>query len=101
MKPKPPPPSEEVRRHIADIATTGTMELRTERGRTPSYCVRFRVNAPDGGPRRQRRITLGDDEEALRLVRTAISERVIKHRSDKRDRLAVAAARKKKRDDRY
>ena len=101
MKPNCPPPAEAVKRHLADISATGTLELRTERGREPCFCVRFRVANPDGGPRRQRRIAIGDDAESHRLVRGAITDRTIKRLSAKSKRGEEAAARKRERDNRY
>mgnify|MGYP003619631873 FL=1 len=65
-----------VRHHLDDIARTGTLEIRTERGRVPAYCVRFRYHCPITGTTRQRRLTIGDYSELHDLVRTAISERV-------------------------
>lgn len=65
-----------VRDHLADIGKTGTLELRTEAGRTPGYCLRFRYRGPITGTVQQRRLAIGDDHELHDLVRTAISERV-------------------------
>lgn len=65
-----------VRHHLDDIGRTGSLELRSERGRRPAYCIRFRYHCPITGTTRQRRLTIGDDSELHDLVRTAISERV-------------------------
>lgn len=65
-----------VHAHYSDIERTGTLELRTERGRVPSFCVRFRVICPETGTTKQRRLTIGDDPELHNLVRTAILTRV-------------------------
>lgn len=65
-----------VRDHLADIGRTGTLELRSERGRRPAYCVRFRYHCPITGATHQRRLSIGDDCILHDIVRTAISERV-------------------------
>lgn len=65
-----------VRDHLADIRRTGTLELRSERGRRPAYCVRFRYRRPDTGGMRQRRLVIGDDPVLHDLVRSAITARV-------------------------
>ena len=65
-----------VRIHSDDIARTGTLELRTERGRMPAYSLRFRYRCPVTGATRQRRLVIGDDRELHDIVRAAISERV-------------------------
>ena len=65
-----------VRDHLADIGRTGTLELRSERGRRPAYCVRFRYRCPATGATRQHRLSIGDDPMLHDLVRSAITERV-------------------------
>ena len=65
-----------VRDHLADISRTGTLELRSERGRRPAYCVRFRYRCPATGATRQHRLSIGDDPMLHDLVRSAITERL-------------------------
>lgn len=65
-----------VRDHLADIGRTGTLELRSERGRRPAYCVRFRYRCPATGATRQHRLSIGDDPMLHDLVRSAITERL-------------------------
>lgn len=65
-----------VRNHLADIRRTGTLELRSERGRRPAYCVRFRYRCPATGATRQHRLSIGDDPMLHDLVRSAITERL-------------------------
>lgn len=62
--------------HLPDISRNGTLELRSEPGRKPSFCVRFRIYCPETGANRQRRLNIGDDPELHDLVRTAIMTRV-------------------------
>ncbi len=83
-----------VRDHLADIRRTGTLELRSERGRRPAYCVRFRYPSPDTGAMRQSRLTIGDDPVLHDLVRTAIMARV-RHRMQSKTAKAEAAKRRK------
>ena len=84
-----------VRHHLADIGRTGTLELRSERGRRPAYCVRFRYHSPITGTTRQRRLVIGDDRELHDLVRSAITERV-RGRLQAKAAKAEAAVRRKK-----
>ena len=86
-----------VRDHLADISRTGTLELRSERGRRPAYCVRFRYPSPDTGAMRQRRLAIGDDPVLHDLVRTAISERVRGHLQAKAAKAEAAERRKQAR----
>ena len=65
-----------VRLHSDDIASTGTLELRWERERKPTYGVRYRTKCPVTGTIRQHRLTIGDDPELHDLVRSAITARV-------------------------
>ena len=65
-----------IRHQLADIGRTGTLELRCERGRTPSYSVRFRYRCLITGATRQRRLAIGDDPVLHDLVRSVITERV-------------------------
>ena len=83
-----------VRDHLADIGRTGTLELRSERGRRPAYCVRFRYPSPDTGAMRQRRLAIGDDPVLHDLVRTAIMARV-RHRMQSKTAKVEAADRRK------
>ena len=83
-----------VRDHLADISRTGTLELRSERGRRPTYCVRFRVRHPETGVVSQRRLSIGDDTELHDLVRTTIMARV-RHRMQSKTAKAEAAKRRK------
>ena len=87
-----------VRDHLADISRTGTLELRSERGRRPAYCVRFRYPSPDTGAMRQRRLAIGDDRELHDIVRTAISERVRGHLQAKAAKAEAAKRRKQARE---
>ena len=87
-----------VRDHLADISRTGTLELRSERGRRPTYCVRFRVRHPETGVVSQRRLSIGDDPVLNGLVRTAISERVRGHLQAKAAKAAAAERRKQARE---
>ena len=82
-----------VRDHIADISRTGTLELRSERGRRPAYCVRFRYHSPITGTTRQRRLVIGDYRKLHDLVRSAITERI---RGRLRARAAKAEASKRR-----
>ena len=82
-----------VRDHLADISRTGTLELRSERGRRPAYCVRFRYPSPDTGAMRQRRLAIGDDPVLHNLVRTAIMARV-RHRMQSKTAKVEAAERR-------
>ena len=84
-----------VRHHLADIGRTGTLELRSERGRRPAYCVRFRYHSPITGTTRQRRLVSGDDRELHDIVRTAIMARV-RHRMQSKTAKAEAAERRKR-----
>lgn len=84
-----------VRHHLADIGRTGTLELRSERGRRPAYCVRFRYHCPITGTTRQRRLVIGDDRELHDIVRTAIMARV-RHRMQSKTAKAEAAERRKR-----
>lgn len=88
-----------VRLHLADIGRTGTLELRTERGRKSSYCVRFRTRHPDTGATRQRRLDIGDDRELHDLVRTSIMARVRQRQQIKTARSQAAKLRRKARAD--
>ena len=83
-----------VRHHLADIGRTGTLELRSERGRRPAYCIRFRVRHPETGVVRQRRLGIGDDPVLHDLVRTTIMARV-RHRMQSKTAKAEAAERRK------
>jgi len=83
-----------VRRHIADIGRTGTLELRSERGRSPAYCVRFRVKSSETGATRQYRLTIGDDAELHDIVRTAIVDRVRQQMRAKAAKVEAAKLRK-------
>lgn len=84
-----------VRHYIDDIARTGTLELRCERGRRPAYCIRFRVRHPETGVVSQRRLSIGDDTELHDLVRTTIMARV-RHRMQAKTAKAAAAERRKR-----
>ena len=84
-----------VRHHLADIGRTGTLELRTERGRTPSYCVRFRYLCPATGTVRQHRLAIGDDPELHDVVRSAIMDRVRQRWRTKAEKAEAAQRRKK------
>ena len=84
-----------VRHHLDDIGRSGMLELRSERGRRPAYCVRFRVRHPETGVVSQRRLSIGDDPVLNGLVRTAISERVRGHLQAKAAKPAAAERRKR------
>ena len=88
-----------VRLHLADIARSGTLELRSERGRTSSYCVRFRVRCPETGATHQRRLDIGDDPELHDVVRSAIFTRVRQRQLIKMAKAEAARQRAKARAD--
>lgn len=72
-----------LRLHADDIARTGTLELRSDRGSDPVYCARFRCCDPVTDTVRQRRLTIGDDPELHDIVRNVIRTRVLKKRQAK------------------
>lgn len=86
-----------VRLHSDDIAKNGNLELRYERGRTPSYCLRFYVKCPETGAVRQRRLSIGDDTELHDIVRPAIVARVRQRMLTKAARSEAAKQREKAR----
>ena len=88
-----------VRLHLPDIGRTGTLELRTERGRTSSYCVRFYVKCPETGVVRQRRLDIGDDQTLHDLVRPVIVARVRQRMQSKAAKAEAAKQRAKARAD--
>ena len=88
-----------VRIHLPDIARNGTLELRYERGRKPSYSVRFRAQCPDTGVTRQHRVNIGDDPELHDVVRTVIVARVRQHMQAKAAKTEAARQRAKARAD--
>ena len=83
-----------IRLHLPDIAKNGTLGLRWERGRKPSYCLRFYVRCPETGALRQRRIDIADDPELHDLVRTTIVMRVRKRKLAKAAKTEAAKQRK-------
>lgn len=87
-----------VRDHLAYIRRTGTLELRSERGRRPAYCVRFRYHSPITGTTRQRRLVIGDDRKLHDLVRSAITERVLGRLQAKAAQAETAKRRKQARE---
>ena len=87
-----------VQHYLDDIGRTGTLELRSERGRRPAYCVRFRYRRPDTGGMRQRRLVIGDDPVLHDLIRGAITERVRGRLRAKAAKAEAAVRRKKARE---
>lgn len=83
-----------VQRFQAEIGRNGTLELRAEHGRTPSYCVRFRVRCPATGAVHQHRVDIGCDPELHDCVRTAIMAREIRRRQKLAARAEAARRRR-------
>mgnify|MGYP003604760791 CR=1 FL=1 len=73
--------------NIPAICRNGSLTLRKEQGRQPSFCIRFRTTSPDTGALKQRSINLGQDEELIAGIREAIS---IRTRMREEKRLAKA-----------